>query len=39
MGRGALTGFALAARWLAEGINPYRMGARASSPGSPRFRR
>ncbi len=25
---GALIGFALAARWLANGINPYRMGAR-----------
>jgi BCD family chlorophyll transporter-like MFS transporter len=30
MGGGALVGFALAARWLAEGINPYRM-ARAAS--------
>jgi BCD family chlorophyll transporter-like MFS transporter len=36
---GALTGFALAARWLSEGINPYRMGARGILAGSPRFRR
>jgi BCD family chlorophyll transporter-like MFS transporter len=36
---GALTGFALAARWLAEGINPYRMGARGILAGSWRFRR
>jgi len=30
---GALTGFALAARWLGEGINPYRMGARGILAG------
>ena len=30
---GALVGFALAARWLADGINPYRMGARGILAG------
>jgi BCD family chlorophyll transporter-like MFS transporter len=30
---GALAGFALAAKWLADGINPYRMGARGILAG------
>ncbi|MEJ6393259.1 PucC family protein [Gymnodinialimonas sp. 2305UL16-5] len=30
---GALAGFALAARWLSDGINPYRMGARGLLAG------
>jgi len=30
---GALVGFGLAARWLSEGINPYRMGARGILAG------
>jgi BCD family chlorophyll transporter-like MFS transporter len=30
---GALVGFALAAKWLASGINPYRMGARGILAG------
>jgi BCD family chlorophyll transporter-like MFS transporter len=34
---GALAGFALAAKWLAEGINPYRMGARGILAGLAAF--
>jgi BCD family chlorophyll transporter-like MFS transporter len=34
---GALTGFALAARWLGEGINPYRMAARGILAGLAAF--
>jgi len=34
---GALVGFALAAKWLAEGINPYRMGARGILAGLAAF--
>ncbi|MCU4652329.1 PucC family protein [Roseibacterium sp. SDUM158016] len=34
---GALTGFALAARWLSAGINPYRMGARGILAGLAAF--
>ncbi|NKX45056.1 PucC family protein [Roseicyclus persicicus] len=34
---GALVGFALAARWLAAGINPYRMGARGILAGVAAF--
>lgn len=34
---GALVGFALAAKWLADGINPYRMGARGILAGLAAF--
>jgi BCD family chlorophyll transporter-like MFS transporter len=34
---GALTGFALAARWLSEGINPYRMAGRGILAGLAAF--
>ncbi len=34
---GALTGFALAARWLGNGINPYRMAARGLLAGIAAF--
>lgn len=34
---GALFGFALAARWLAQGMNPYRMGARGLLAGIAAF--
>ncbi|WP_439136784.1 PucC family protein [Roseicyclus sp.] len=34
---GALVGFALAAKWLAEGMNPYRMGARGILAGLAAF--
>ena len=34
---GALVGFALAARWLSDGINPYRMGARGILAGLAAF--
>ena len=34
---GALTGFALAARWLARGLDPYRMGARGILAGVAAF--
>ena len=34
---GALVGFGMAAKWLAEGINPYRMGARGILAGLAAF--
>lgn len=34
---GALLGFAMAAKWLAEGMNPYRMGARGILVGLAAF--
>ena len=34
---GALVGFALAAKWLSEGINPYRMGGRGILAGLAAF--